>query len=47
MIPSVAVSDAVLLKDLVGEACACLECKLFREDKCIIAVEEEIFDLFV
>jgi hypothetical protein len=43
----VSVRDVVLFKDLVGEFGACFECKALREDEGVIAVEKDVFDLFL
>ena len=46
LVASVAVSDVVLSKDLIGEIRACFERKLFGEDQGVVTVEQEVFDLF-
>ena len=45
LVASVAVRDALLLEDGVGEIGTCFEGEHFREDKSVVTVEEEIFDL--
>lgn len=45
LIPSVAVSDSLFRKDLIGEIGTCFEGNLFGENKSVVTVEQEVFDL--
>src|ERR1700722_15529565 len=45
LIPSVAVSDSLFRKDLIGEVSTCFEGNLFGENKSVVTVEQEVFDL--
>jgi hypothetical protein len=45
LITSVAIRNALFLKDGVGEVGTCFESKDFRQYKSVVAVEEEIGDL--
>ena len=47
MIAGIAVRDALLFKDRIGEIGTCFKSQNFRQDKGIVTVEEEIGDLKV
>ena len=45
LIPSVAVSDSLFRKDLIGEVGTRFEGNLFGENKSVVTVEQQVFDL--
>jgi hypothetical protein len=47
LIAGIAVRDALLFKNVVGEVGTCFESEDFRQDKGIVTVKEEIGDLKV
>ena len=45
LLGAIAVGEAMLLKDLVGELGASLEGETFRLHQGVVAIEEDVFDL--